>query len=197
MKKNILFLPVILLINACSSLPEIDSQLQSRQWINHQVLVSDLRSWNIKGRAAIQNKYNSGTFVLHWNQHDTDFELRFISSFRQGTYLLKGSETEVTMHTPKMEVLTAITPEKLIRDELGWDVNLAGLKYWIRGIPEPNSKYSQLLLDEKGRLQDMKQSGFTISILRYTDKKNISLPEKLFIKSKDIELRLVIQNWEI
>ena len=84
MKKNILFLPVILLINACSSLPEIDSQLQSRQWINHQVLVSDLRSWNIKGRAAIQNKYNSGTFVLHWNQHNTDFELRFISSFRQG-----------------------------------------------------------------------------------------------------------------
>ena len=96
-----------------------------------------------------------------------------------------------------MEVLTAITPEKLIRDELGWDVNLAGLKYWIRGIPEPNSKYSQLLLDEKGRLQDMKQSGFTISILRYTDKKNISLPAMLCIKSKDIELRLVIQNWEI
>ena len=52
-------------------------------------------------------------------------------------------------------------------------------------------------MDEKGRLQDMQQSGFTISILRYTDKKNISLPEKLFIKSKDIELRLVIQNWEI
>ena len=89
-----------------------------------------MRSWNIKGRAAIQNKYNSGTFVLHWNQHNTDFELRFISSFRQGTYLLKGSETKVTMHTPKNEVLTAITPEQLIRDELGWDVK----RFWVYEI---------------------------------------------------------------
>ena len=31
----------------------------------------------------------------------------------------------------------------------------------------------------------------------YTEKENISLPEKLFIRSNNIQLRLVIQNWEI
>ena len=84
-----------------------------------------------------------------------------------------------------------------MREKLGFDIHFDGLKYWIRGIPEPNVKYSQLLLDEQGRLLDMKQSGFTISILRYTNKEDVSLPEKLFIKSKNIKLRLVIQNWEI
>ena len=101
------------------------------------------------------------------------------------------------MRTPKNKVFTSDTPESLIREKLGWDVHIAGLKYWVRGVPEPNVKYSQLLLDKKGRLKDMKQSGFFISILRYTDKENISLPEKLFIRSNNIQLRLVIQNWEI
>ena len=187
----------MLLINACSSLPEVDSNLQLHQWANHQALVNELESWNIRGRTAIQSENNSATFLLHWDQFNTGYELRFISGLGHGTYLLKGSAAGVVMRTPKNKVFTSDTPEKLIREKLGWDVYLAGLKYWIRGIPEPNVKYSQLLLDEKGRLKDMKQSGFSVSVLRYTDKRSISLPEKLFIRSSDIQLRLVIQNWEI
>jgi len=198
LKRIILFFTIILLlISACSSIPDVDSDLQLQQWQNHQALVNKIESWNIKGRAAIQSENNSATFLLHWDQFNTSYELRFISGLGQGTYLLKVTEDGVVMITPKNKVFTSDTPENLIREKLGWDVNLAGLKYWVRGVPEPNVKYSQLLLDEKGRLKDMKQSGFFISILRYTEKENISLPEKLFIRSNNIQLRLVIQNWEI
>ena len=186
-----------MLISACSSIPDVDSDLQLRQWQNHQALVNKIESWNIKGRAAIQSENNSATFLLHWDQFNTGYELRFIAGLGQGAYLLQGTENGVVMRTPKNKVFTSDTPESLIREKLGWDVHIAGLKYWVRGVPEPNVKYSQLLLDKKGRLKDMKQSGFFISILRYTDKENISLPEKLFIRSNNIQLRLVIQNWEI
>ncbi len=197
MKKIVLFFTIILLISACSSIPDVDSDLQLRQWQNHQALVNKIESWNFKGRAAIQSENNSATFLLHWDQFNTGYELRFIAGLGQGAYLLQGTEHGVVMRTPKNKVFTSDTPESLIREKLGWDVHIAGLKYWVRGVPEPNVKYSQLLLDKKGRLKDMKQSGFFISILRYTDKENISLPEKLFIRSNNIQLRLVIQNWEI
>ena len=197
MKKITLFFTIILLISACSSIPDVDSDLQLRQWQNHQALVNKIESWNIKSRAAIQSENNSATFLLHWDQFNTGYELRFIAGLGQGAYLLQGTENGVVMRTPKNKVFTSDTPESLIREKLGWDVHIAGLKYWVRGVPEPNVKYSQLLLDKKGRLKDMKQSGFFISILRYTDKENISLPEKLFIRSNNIQLRLVIQNWEI
>ena len=45
----------MLLINACSSLPEVDRNLQLHQWANHQALVNKLESWNIRGRTAIQS----------------------------------------------------------------------------------------------------------------------------------------------
>ncbi len=197
MKRQILFFTIILLIGACSSIPDIDSDLQLRQWQNHQTLVNKIESWKIKGRAAIQSENNSATFLLHWDQFDTGYELRFISGLGQGTYILKGTEDGVIMRTPKNKVFSSDTPENLIREELGWDIHIDGLKYWVRGLPEPKIQYSQLLLDEEGRLKDMKQSGFFISVIRYTDEENISLPEKLFIRSNNIQLRLVMQNWDI
>ena len=35
----------------------------------------------------------------------------------------------------------------------------------------------------------MKQSGFDVSVLRYTDQNGFSLPEKLSIKSDDIRVK--------
>ena len=75
MKKIILFFAILLLISACSSIPEIDTDLQLRQWQRHQALINKIESWNIKGRAAIQNENNSATFFLHWDQFNTDYEL--------------------------------------------------------------------------------------------------------------------------
>ena len=197
MKKIVLFFPIILVVSACGSLPELDSNMQSQGWIDHQASINKVEFWKIKGRAAVRDDSNSASYVLHWEQFNSNYELRLISSLGQGTYLLKGSEKKATIQTPKNKIFTADTAEQLIQDKLGWDIHLAGLKYWLRGIPEPNVKYSQLLLDAQGRLSDMKQSGFTISILRYAKKKNVSLPEKVFIRKRDIQLRLVIQNWEI
>jgi outer membrane lipoprotein LolB len=43
----------------------------------------------------------------------------------------------------------------------------------------------------------MKQSGFNISVSRYADLDGVSLPEKLTIKSDNIKLKVIIQNWGI
>ena len=57
--------------------------------------------------------------------------------------------------------------------------------------------YSELLLDDHGRLSEMKQSNFTIRVLRYNKKDGLFLPKKIFIKGKDIKLKLVINEWGI
>jgi len=192
-----LIILTVSLLSACSPLPRIETDSEPQQWLEHQIAVSEIKSWNIKGRIAVQNGKESATATLHWNQINSNYELRFIAPLGQGTYILKGSSEGVIMQGPNNEVLTAETPEKLMNEGLGWAIHLAGLMYWVRGIPEPDINYTQLLLDEKGRLSDMKQSGFTVSVLRYTEQNGVSLPEKLFIKSDNIQLRMVIQNWNI
>ena len=59
------------------------------------------------------------------------------------------------------------------------------------------TRLSELLLDDHGRLSEMKQSNFTIRVLRYNKKDGLFLPKKIFIKGKDIQLKLVINEWGI
>jgi outer membrane lipoprotein LolB len=192
-----LLLLAVSLLSACTQLPKIDADTKSHLWLEHQLAVGDVKSWNIKGRVAVKNDKESGTVTMFWNQFLSNYELRFIAPLGQGTYILTGTPKGVVMKGPKDKTMVAETPEQILNEGLGWDVHLNGLKYWVRGLPEPDINYSELQLDDKGRLSNMEQSGFNVSVSRYAEKKGVSLPEKLTIKSENIKLKVVIQNWEI
>lgn len=196
--KRVLFLLLGLsLLSACTQTPKIDSGVKTQLWLEHQIVTSAIQSWDIKGRVAVKNEKESGTVTLFWNQLFSNYELRFVAPLGQGTYILTGSADGVVMKAPKDITIKADNAEQLLRDGLGWDVHLNGLKYWIRGLPEPEIKYSELLLDEQGRLTNLEQSGFNIRVSRYTEQDDISLPEKLTIKSDNIQLKVIIQNWTL
>ncbi len=197
MKRLLLLLLAMSLFSACAQLPKIDSSLKTQLWLEHQIAVSAIQSWDIKGRIAVKNEKESGTVTLFWNQFLTNYEIRFVAPLGQGTYILTGSPSGVVMKVPKDITIVADDAEQLLREGLGWDVHLNGLRFWVRGLPEPNINYSELLLDEQGRLINMEQSGFNVSVSRYTEQDGISLPEKLMIKSDNIQLKVIIQNWKI
>ena len=198
MRQILLLLLAVSLLSACASqVARIDSGLKSQLWLAHQITVSAIQSWNIKGRIAVKNEKESGTVALFWNQFISNYELRFVAPLGQGTYILSGSPGGVAMKGPNNKTIMAETAEQLLREGLGWDIHLNGLRYWIRGLPEPGINYSELMLDSKGRLTNMQQSGFNVSVSRYAEQDGIFLPEKLIIKSHRIQLKVIIQNWEI
>jgi outer membrane lipoprotein LolB len=196
-KRLYILLAVVSLLSACAQSPKIELGSKTQLWLDHQISTNTIHAWKIKGRIAVKNEKESGTVTLFWNQFLSNFELRFIAPLGQGTYILSGTPDGVVMKAPKDKTFMADNAEQLLREGLGWDVHLNGLKYWIRGLPEPDIKYSALSLDESGRLINMEQSGFNVSIARYTDHEGISLPEKLTIKSDNIQLKVIIQSWEI
>jgi outer membrane lipoprotein LolB len=196
-KRLVIFLLAVSLLSGCTQLPKIDSGSKTQLWLEHQITTSAIQSWNIKGRIAVKNEKESGTVTLFWNQFLSSYELRFVAPLGQGTYILTGSPGGVVMKAPKDTTIMADNAEQLLREGLGWDVHLNGLKYWVRGLPEPDIKYSELLLDEQGRLTNMEQSGFNVSVARYTEQDGVSLPEKLTIESDKIRLKVVIQSWEL
>ncbi len=187
---------VILLVGGCALFPEKPVTDSQALWLKHRLLLNGIHSWNIKGRIAIKNNAGSGTLHVYWQQRDAVYELHLTAPLGQGSYLFKGSDAGVSMVGPDDLYLTATTAQELIRRNLGWNIDLEGLKYWIRGIPSPATNHQQLRLDDKGRLKSMEQSDFKISVTRYTELGAISLPKKLSIKNDDLQLKAVIQSWE-
>ena len=192
------FLLIVLLVSGCSQLPEVQTDIDpAPYWLEHQLAVNQIYSWDINGRVGIKTDKQNGTATLYWHQFGSNYELRIIAPLGQGTYILRGSPAGVVMQGPDGKVYSANRPEELMQAGLGWSVNLDGLQYWVRGIPKPDTSYSELSLDKKGRLNYLTQSGFSIEVQRYTDLEQVSLPEKLMIKSDDLQLKMIIQNWEL
>jgi outer membrane lipoprotein LolB len=54
----------------------------------------------------------------------------------------------------------------------------------------------EVVFNNEGRISDMQQAGWRVSILRYVETGGYHLPGKLFMHNDRFKLRLVIQDWE-
>lgn len=196
--KHCIFLILATFLAGCSELPSKQSDKDTDIGAADQRIndLYELKTWALKGRIGIQTDKEGVTATLHWAQVEDRYQLRFIAPLSQGTYELKGDNQQVALQTAKNEYFTAKDPEQLLLDNTGWNVPLSGLNYWVRGLPEPDTIVDRIVKDEKGRIKDLEQSGWTISILRYTEVNEYELPGKLFLQNDRFKLRLVIQGWQ-
>lgn len=188
------------LLAGCESLhfiapPETDPAVTA-YWDVHQQRLSSLDAWTLHGRMVLVAGDDGWTATVHWDQDRQSYKLRFIAPLGQGTYELKGDAESVTLLTADNRLLHAGSPEALLQENLGWQIPLASLKYWIRGLPDPAVSAEDLTLDGTGRLSQLQQHGWRVKILRYQDVKGLDLPGKLFLKNEHFQVRLVIQDWQ-
>lgn len=192
--------PVLALaLGGCAPLPvapPTGEPAATSPWALHRARLEAVRAWSLQGRAAIQTEREGVTATVRWEQRGQDYVMRFIGPFAQGSFELAGGAEGVVLRTPEGGALRARDPEALLEQALGWSLPVAGLNYWIRGIPDPAREASQLRLDEFGRMTDVEQDGWRISVLRYTRLDGLDLPEKLFLESRRLKLRIAVQAWE-
>jgi outer membrane lipoprotein LolB len=70
------------------------------------------------------------------------------------------------------------------------------LRYWVRGLPVPDTEATRVL-DESGQLSRLEQSGWVINYQRYQLVEGAAVPSKLQLARDDISVRLVINEWQL
>jgi len=180
---------------ACSETPlrpdrDIDLDLQNQR--------EQIQSWDLKGRLSLTSEKESGTVTFHWSQDHERYLMHFIAPLGQGTYALRGGEDDgVYLLTAKNTVLHADNAETLMKQSVGWHVPISGFRYWVRGLPEPGEDLTDQQFDDQGRVVEMQQADWHISIKRYMHADGVDLPAKIFMQNDHFKLKLIIQTWDI
>lgn len=192
-----LALGLALLAAGCATptTPPVSGADRDALFILHRERVAKHRDWYLAGRLALATEQEGWNASLYWTQNDERYSLRVVAPLGQGSYGLDGGPTEVVMHTPDRGALSARDPESLILAELGWTLPVLGLRYWVRGIPEPAAPVLAMTLDAHGRITELDQSGWRIKVLGYEARDGIDLPSKLFLKTDRFTVRIVVQRW--
>lgn len=208
---------LLVLLQACVSAPPPPDEEHSRRtpddWPQRQEQRAAMNEWTLQGKIAVRQSDRNDTGVIRrWEQSGEAFDLTVSSSFMgMGSTRLEGTPDYLVITPPDGKKLFSDDPQELIRTALGWELPIASLAYWVRGLPAPGDDY-ELYFDDQGRLGYVLQSGWEIYYEdlapldnetgdnetgdNHAGNEGLTLPRRMTASHEDALVRLVITHWE-
>lgn len=175
-----------------SSAPGIENGVA---WQQRQASMTDFDNWSMQGRVAT-GQLLGWTGNLSWRERGEHFDVRLSGPLGAGGMRANGTLDQVEIQTDDGRHFVTSDPDALVKKALGWSFPLEPLRYWARGVPAPGD-YQKISVDDQGRLKSLRQDGWTLSYLDYTQPAGApaSLPRRVVLDNGDTRIRLVVDRW--
>lgn len=186
----------LLLLTACASLPQSkpeSSAIGARRSVALRAELQQIHSFAVQGRIAGGVLGIKGD--VHWQQNaDDSFSLRISGPFGMGASSISGTPQQVVVHSGDGK--TQVTdPQLWLQQNLGWNLPIARLRYWVLGLPAMDSPVQLSSYNDDGTLMELQQDGWQIDYTEYLNAGGYTLPRKLQISHADATFRVVIDDW--
>lgn len=196
--RHVIVFSFIALLAGCAGFgarESVEGRGNSAQWREHKLQLSSLDGWQISGKVGIRAPKDSGSGTLFWLQRQDYYDIRLSGPLGRGAARLTGRPGKVSLEVANQGRYEARTPEALLEEQLGWKLPVSHLVWWVRGLPAPDSK-SRLNLDADSRLANLEQDGWQVEYLSYTEQSGFWLPERIKLHGRDLDVTLVIKDWQ-
>jgi outer membrane lipoprotein LolB len=152
--------------------------------------------WTLRGRMAISGPEDSGSGTLDWSQQGPAFRFTLSAPVSGKTWTLSGDGQHAELlGLHGQQAVVAATASGLLASELGWNVPVAQLAYWVRGIRAPGP--ADVVFQGDGLPAEIRQDGWVIEFRDYETTRDPLLPRKIFAGNGAYKVRLVVQSWEL
>lgn len=191
-------LAVSLLLSACSSAPTVptDAAERSRLYQAKAELLVQVKAWLLEGRLAVDNGKDGGSGNFRWSRKAAGSRMDFHGALGRGAWTLEATKQRAEITLADGSTHSAGTVEELVRREVGWQIPVDSLEWWVRGLAVPG-KFRTRVLDLNGNLSELQQNGWTIRFDRYRQYGGISLPTRLTAEQAEWKVKLAIRSWEL
>lgn len=170
-------------------------------WQAHTARHAPIREWELRGRLAMQIDSRGGQATLNWSREASRFMIRLNGPFGSGAVRIEQDAAGARLEDTAHRELEAESAEELLRIYTGWQLPVAHLDWWVRGLPVPGLG-GQRELDDAGRLRVLRQQEWEIRYQQYARVDRFDLPQRMtLMRAADavlpaIEARLVIDRWQ-
>lgn len=182
------------LISACVA-PRMDAPV-NENWQARRNVLAAITTWEFTGRIGVRDENEAHSSRIRWRQQDDDYVINLWGTLNAGATEITGSPTLVTLVQEGKEPLLAATPEELVAEQLGYELPVSQLSYWIKGIPAPGSTGTPSF-NEENHLIALEQDGWSVQYLAYTNYDTESLPTRIRIEKSPLRLDFVRLDWTL
>jgi outer membrane lipoprotein LolB len=152
--------------------------------------------WQIKGRVSLIKGEQGWHASLNWREDGGRYRLDLSGPLGQGALRVEGDAAGVRLQTADGRNYVARDADTLVQAVTGWRFPVAGIRYWVRGVPVPGEP-AAVNTDAGGRMNHLVQSGWDIGYDRFQDLEGRAWPTRLRLTADDISVRLVVDEWRL
>lgn len=189
---------LLAMLTACAVQPPQVSEAPRSAWLAHRATLESLDRWQAQGRVAVRVGQEGWNASFDWSQLGDDYRIRLRGPFGQGAVELSGHpQRGVWLRRADAPPRFALDPESLLLEETGWQLPVAGLADWLRGLPVETGPEPDLVWDEQGRLAALQQDGWQIDYRRYQTIGGQQLPDRLQLARDALRVKVVVDEWRL
>ncbi|MBA1265193.1 lipoprotein insertase outer membrane protein LolB [Stutzerimonas sp. NM35] len=196
--RNLLLPLFALLLAGCAGLgpqESVEGPGSAEDWKTHKARIGHIDGWQISGKIGIRAPQDSGSGTLFWLQRQDYFDIRLSGPLGRGATRLTGRPDAVILEVAGQGRFEAKSPEALVESQLGWQLPVSNLLWWVRGLPAPDSR-SRVTLDSTGRLATLQQDDWDVQYLGYVEENGLTLPSRIKLEGRNLQITLVIKDWQ-
>ena len=203
--KITLILGTVGLLSACvSTRVRVDTSIAQANQIQRDQSVAAQSRFHVRGRIAIKNAHDGGSGRFDWHQDGDRISFELSAPLSNQTWRLEGGPGNYTLTDSKGAPQHSDDARALIYAASGWTIPMQELRFWVRGARAESNDATlnlpndapELSFDASGRLNVLKQNGWTVNYERYSDASDGALPIKLRAFKGDAQVKVIVQSWE-
>lgn len=148
----------------------------------------------LNGRISIDHHGTRHSAGLRWTHKAQSDEMLLLTPLGQTAARVYRDAHQATLDDGDKHY-QADDVETLMQQELHWHLPLGGLHQWVLGMAAAGNP-AQIERDDNGRITLLRQDGWEVRYLRYADTSPDSLPKRLQLIHEDLQMQLLIDEWE-
>ena len=154
----------------------------------------EISAFSLIGRVAVKLDDRGYTASLRWRHSAMRDSLRLLSPLGSVVGEIETDSDGATLTTRDKKVYRSNDVQSLTREVLGWELPLAGLRYWVIGRADPGAPVQAQSRDDNERLKTLMQNDWRIAYIEYFG--NSAMPARLSLAYERLSLRLIVEHWE-
>ncbi|HBX36825.1 MAG TPA: outer membrane lipoprotein LolB [Pseudohongiella sp.] len=195
MHRVYLSLIFLLVLASCQSTPRIDAPVNP-EWAQRQQVLQQIERWEFTGSINVRDAEEAHTSRIRWQQDKERYRINLWGTFNIGATEINGQPGYVRIEQQGEDPVITDSPEELLYQQIGYELPVTELNYWIRGIPAPGEAHD-LSFGETSQLLQFQQSGWQINYMGYTNFGTETLPTRIRIQKSPLRLDLYRLDWSL
>jgi outer membrane lipoprotein LolB len=185
-----------LILAACAPVPvrkpgtatQLAAQAAREQMLGAQ------RDWSLDGRFAASDGQHGGSGGIAWQQNGQQYEFTLRAPVTGKTVQLSGGPNGAVLTGAGRQPLTGRDAGEVLNAEFGWDVPVADLAWWVRGLRAPG-RPAILTFGANGLPATLDQDGWHVDYRDWYAERSPPLPRKVYASRDPYTVRVMIEQW--